>query len=619
MLRKITILIFLLLLMLSQSFSQNGGRRWGLSSNLTNLNSIRDDFAPHFNLNQDILYFNSDRGGKSHFYYVVPNPNNAFSEVKILKSLINPIESNQSYISCPTGNEAYFSAYRNSDKQSYLNIYKSIFNKNNWTEPTVIDSLMIDAFCSHVSVSPDGNVMVFASTRHGLSNDIDLWMSYRNDNGNWSSPIAINELNSQGNEITPFLHSSDTLYFSSNGYEGPGAYDIYMSTRSSNNMWNRPKPLFDFNTEFNESDFTILPDSKAIFASDRPGGLGKLDLYVSLPVISNNEKSEDKKVDLTIRTQISNIIAEQKSIISRYPSFHFFVSQSYELSLNNYKYTIDSLLFEYPNLITQFLLDNPNEILVIDSTIFNQKIISFFSSKGISSERLIFQKNSTKQQIIKCKLLSGKLLPIIELGNNQYNYKPPVVEVSIESREDITVANHSMALVTNKSKHDIEINDYKLPIRDIISLDEFDSEVFESDSIIINYKISSEKQIIADAKRVLFVSHQKIKESRIIDNGNYKFEQYFLILPDNNILGSDYFSTTYWSLIKSNLSVSKSVKIVYYNEAMKFQANKLRDLVLSFWKGRKIDVVLEMETYKENSTFSQDISTILINIQLIKP
>lgn len=601
----------------SDSFSQNGGRHWEIPSNIGIINSIADDFAPHFNANQGMLYFNSDRSGKSHFYYVNISSANEFSEVKFLKSEINPLENNQSYISCPSGDEAYFSTYRTSEKQSYLNIFKSIFHKNNWTEPIAVDSLICDAFCSHVTVSPDGNVMVFASTKNSKFNDIDLWMTYKNDNGSWSSPIAIDELNSHGNEVTPFLLSADTLYFSSDGYEGPGAFDVYVSTRR-NKTWNRPKPLFDINSEFNESDFTIMPDGKAVFASDRPGGLGNLDLYIAYPLMFANESSDVRSSDISIRTQVSNIIAEEHSIVARYPAFHFFVNQSFDLSKNTYYHIIDSLLFEYPIAISNFLLDNPNEILVVDSSSFNNKISSFFSSKGISKNRLIFQKGVFRQDVVKFKLLSGNPLPVIELSENTYSYKPPVIEVSIDSRDEINTGQHSLALVTNKSKHEIELNDNKLPLLDIISLEEFDSEVFESDTIIINYKISTEKQTIADAKRVLFVSHQKIKDAKIIENNNISYEEYFLVLPDNIFFESDYLSGEYLDLIKSSISTSKSVNIVYYNEPSKSQASKMKDLLSTVLPKSKQDISIEKRTYTENAFFSRDLSSILLQIQIIK-
>ena len=85
-------------------------------------------------------------------------------------------------------------------------------------------------------------------------------------------------LNSAENEITPFLAGDDTLYFASNGFGGKGGYDVYVTIKVSGE-WQPPVPVESINTSYNESDFVVLPGAAAVFASDRPGGKGGLDLY----------------------------------------------------------------------------------------------------------------------------------------------------------------------------------------------------------------------------------------------------------------------------------------------------------------------------------------------------
>lgn len=622
--RKISISeLFIIAIIILYSFSftdadaQNGSQKWGIPSNLTTLNSDKNDYATHHNKFQNILYFNSEREGKSYFYSTIPVEGGGFTEPKFLKSEINIRSQNQSYISVPNQSEAYFSTYRKSGRQSYLNIYRTIFQKNNWTSAFPVDSLIIDAFCSHVTVSPNGSIMLFSSTNGSSTGDIDLWMSYRNENGQWGTPVAVEELNSQGNEITPYLHSDDTLYFASDGYEGPGGYDIYISTRNAG-KWNRPKPVYDLNTEFNESDFTILKDGRAVFTSDRPGGLGLLDLYIVSPLTSNYSASDIRVPDISIRTQVSNIIAEKRSITSRYPAFYFFVRKSFEMFDNNYPQIIDSLLVEYPTIIAAFLKNNPSEILVIDSSSINNSIISFFNSKGIGSDRIIIQKTFAGPDVVKCKLLSGNSLPILELSENTYNYKPRVIEISIDSRDTFEISKHYLTLVTDRDKHEIQLNDKKLPLRDIISLEEYDSEVYDSDSTIINYKILSGNQVISESNRTLYVSHQQIKENRLIVDSTIKFEEYFLVLPDNIFFNSDYFSGDYFqSIIESSIH-SNSIKIEYYNDLMKSQAAKIKELLLSKITRKGYEINTVKKPFVENPSFSKDLADLIIRILVIK-
>jgi len=622
--RKISVLesyiitiIILYTFSISAAVAQNGNQKWGIPSNLTILNSDENDYGAHLNKFQNILYFNSEREGKSYFYSTLPGEGGGFTEPKFLKSAINIRSQNQSYISVPNESEAYFSTYRKSGRQSYLNIYRTIFQKNNWTSAFPVDSLIIDAFCSHVTVSPNGNIMVFSSTNSSSTGDIDLWMSYRNENGQWGTPVAVDELNSQGNEITSYLQADDTLYFASDGYEGPGGYDIYISTRSGG-KWNRPKPVYDLNTEFNESDFTILEDGRAVFASDRPGGHGLLDLYIVSPLTSNYAGSAVRLPDISIRTQVSSIVAEKRSIISRYPAFYFFVRKSFEMTNSNYPQIIDSLLVEYPSIIAAFLKNNPSEILVIDSSSINNSIISFFNSKGIGSDRIIIQKTFAGSDIIKCRLLSGNPLPIPEISESTYNYKPRVIEISIDSRDTFEITKHYLTLVTDRDKHEIQLSDKKLPLRDIISLEEYDSEVYDSDSVIINYKILSGNQVLSESNRTLYVSHQQIKETRLIIDSTAKFEEYFLVIPDNIFFNSDYFSGDYFqSIIESSIN-AKSIKIEFYNDLMKSQAAKIKELLSSKITKKGFEIVAIKKPYIENQTFSKDLADLIVRILVIK-
>jgi hypothetical protein len=596
--------------------SQNGSLRWTEPKNISVLNSEADEFAPHFNPYLNILYFNSDRDGKSYFYFADFIKTDSLSEPKFLKSEINVSGRNQSYLTCPSPTEAYYSQYRISGKQSYLNIYKTIFKKNNWTSGLLVDSLSSDSFCSHVTVSPDGNVMIFASTKNSSQNDIDLWMSYRNENGNWGAPFALDELNSQGNEISPFLLSDDTLYFSSDGYEGPGAYDIYTSIRTGG-KWNRPKPLYELNTEFNESDFCIIQNKYAVFSSDRPGGSGKLDLYMSYPVIHQISENIQQKREISIKTQATNIFAEKKSVISLYPGFHFFAGKSFESFDMKFSNIIDSLLYIYPENINDFLKNNPEEILILDSTEYNNNILLYFISRGMSKDRFIFRKSYDKSDIIKCKLLSGNQLPTIEISSDSYNYKPPVLEFSIESRENYKINSHILNFITNKNVHKIELSDVKLPFRDIISIVEYDDEVYLSDSIIINYKIIENGQTENDINRVLFVSRQQIKEQKTVNSEENIFKEYFLILPDKIFLNSDYFPNEYFRNIIDNSNNAKSIRVVYYNDEMNSQANKVKELLVSKLSNKKKPILVEKENYSENRNFSKNISQMIIRIEVM--
>lgn len=85
-----------------------------------------------------------------------------------------------------------------------------------------------------------------------------------------------------------FLPDMQTLYFAADYPEqGYGRYDIYKSIKAGN-RWTTPKNLGrNVNTDYWDSAPSISPDGKALyFSSNRPGGLGGIDLYVAF----KNEK-----------------------------------------------------------------------------------------------------------------------------------------------------------------------------------------------------------------------------------------------------------------------------------------------------------------------------------------
>ncbi len=611
------VVISFLLLSFVGANAQNGVRKWGSIINMNSINSEMDDFAPHYNLYQSLLYFNSDRTGKTYFYVVKLDNDETDTLPKLLKSDINDLGANQSYITSPSKDEAYFSKYRKGVNQSYLNIYRTVYHKQNWTNPFPVDSLAIDAFCSHVTVSPDGDVMVFASTRNSNENDIDLWMSYRNENGNWGAPFSIDELNSRGNEITPFLHSSDTLYFASDGYEGPGGYDLFFSTRADN-KWDRPRPLHHFNTEFDESDFTILPDGNAVFASNRPGGKGKLDLYLAKVLIEQPDNMYERFEDISIRTQVSNIVAEKRSVIRQFPSLYFFFKESFGTNIVHKGKILDSLIFNNHDNVANFLRSNPMEKLLIDSCEYNPQITVFFASRGIDDSRIKFRKPAINSDIIYFNTESGNPLPILESSTDNYSNKPPVIEFSVESRTSQIPGIHNLNIITNHSNHNIELKSNKLPIRDMISLEEYDDEIFNSDSIIIRYLILSDRQTIANSHRVLHVSRQETKENEYHEENNRLFTTFYFLIPEESFEVSNLFPSNYIDAIRSNLRPYSEFKIHYYNDSLYKAASKLNSIILDGLDKRKYKSSIVKLNHKENVIFSRDLSDIVLKVVVYK-
>jgi hypothetical protein len=281
---KFTFYLFLLLCLFLTAKSQNDLYDWNPPRNLEHLNSKADEFAASFNPYTGVLFFNSTKNENSLFYTTQFNLNKdilkSFSEPVLLTDEINQTSRNQSYISFSDKENAYFTSFRIFPRGSVMNIFQSRYIKNNWQEGEKIASLETDNFRFHPALSPSGNMMVFSEASSNNSEDADLWAAYRNDKNEWIITEKLDELNSNLSEITPFFAAEDTLYFASNGFSGKGGFDIY-STIKLNGRWQKPRPVTTLNTEFDESDFTRINSNIAIFSSNRPGGKGALDLWIT--------------------------------------------------------------------------------------------------------------------------------------------------------------------------------------------------------------------------------------------------------------------------------------------------------------------------------------------------
>jgi len=138
---------------------------------------------------------------------------------------------------------------------------------------------------SQPSFSADGKTLYYVRGKRSARGivDKDIWQSTLDDNGQWSKARKImGEVNTAFEEESVFIHPDGrTLYFSSNGHPGFGGMDIFVSHMEADGSWADPVNLgYPINTAADENSLLVGPTGNiAYFASDRPGGMGGLDLY----------------------------------------------------------------------------------------------------------------------------------------------------------------------------------------------------------------------------------------------------------------------------------------------------------------------------------------------------
>jgi tetratricopeptide (TPR) repeat protein len=162
-------------------------------------------------------------------------------------------------------------------------IYISKYNGSEWSYADNIGRSINSKYVeSNASISADGNTLYFSSDRASSIGGFDIFYSTR-ENGKWSKAENLGEvINTKANEESPFItNSGNTLYFSSDRPGTIGRMDIYYS-RLSSGSWTQPENLgMPYNSVDDDISFKYYEKyRKGYIARDLPGGFGKLDLYM---------------------------------------------------------------------------------------------------------------------------------------------------------------------------------------------------------------------------------------------------------------------------------------------------------------------------------------------------
>jgi OmpA-OmpF porin, OOP family len=166
------------------------------------------------------------------------------------------------------------------------NIYVSEKKNGNWQTPFPISDIINTDFNEGTcSISADGRTMVFVCCggRQGYGN-CDLYITYKIGN-EWAQPENMGNLINQNSwDSQPSLSADGRrLFFASDRKGGKGKRDIWMSVLDEKNSWQKPTNLGEgINTAADEySPFVHVNGSTLYFASRGLPGMGGSDLYFS--------------------------------------------------------------------------------------------------------------------------------------------------------------------------------------------------------------------------------------------------------------------------------------------------------------------------------------------------
>jgi outer membrane protein OmpA-like peptidoglycan-associated protein/tetratricopeptide (TPR) repeat protein len=175
------------------------------------------------------------------------------------------------------------------------------------------------------TISGNGLLLVFTGCMRddglGLC---DLYFS-ENRNGKWTAPKNMGRpINTRYSEKQPSLSSDGrVLYFTSNRPGGLGNYDLWMSTRNEDGSWSKPVNMGkSINSEGSDQSPFIHPDNKTLyFSSTGWPGMGRYDIFLSRRT-SDTSWSEPLNLGYPINTNNS----EQGLIVNAEANMAYFSS-----------------------------------------------------------------------------------------------------------------------------------------------------------------------------------------------------------------------------------------------------------------------------------------------------
>jgi WD40 repeat protein len=612
--------------------------------NVTILNTANDEFAPSWNNYTATLYYTSKVEGTEKLYTSNKNADGFFQEGKYLDAPINKVHENISYINFLSEDKAYFSSFLRSKSQPRLQLFYSNYQKKAWSEGFPIEEFASDKFVGQSSISPDKNQIVF--TVQSKDSDLDLMVSYRLEDGSWREPILLEIMNSIGDEITPHFASDDTLYFASNGQGGPGGFDIYFSVKSEG-IWQRPSPLYELNTEYDESDVCRLPNGDILFASNRPGGVGGLDIWLASNNNLPSNLRENTKLDINLQSYITNIIVNNNYEYTNLPVSSVFFLDDSTMELQSKLFVYKSLIdLQKINSIDESYTNSLNYIghrlariknaklkikahypglLEIDTTYKrNSKYYADLNIKKIhdylTTEFLIppsqivieyeFYQDDKRKPSISLSSSENEIFAQMEIRKDKIEVEQKLlpIDVRIEPAENLS----NWLAVLNLAGEEIIVYENKV-VKDRFTIDlvKYKHQLFESDFMNVfikaySYDGDSTIQVIPHS-----VEHHFSKKPKLVVEGSQYYDYNYIIAGnDQNIESNNYIATL--EKIYSSISMCKTIEISY-NKRKKF-AESLRDKLQSKIVNNQLNVNIIKSSKRTNDT-QLDENLIIIKVE----
>lgn len=585
------------------------------------LNSPYNDHTPIPTQNGDKLFFTSTRDGgvggdvkspmgeRFEDIWIWDKSKGLMSKPYNIKEPVNTSEHEATAGLSPDGKTLFI--YKSSRKYAG-DIYVSEMKDGKWTKPVKLSKKINKrrSVEKHASITPDGKTLYFSSDRRKGKGGRDIWVSTKNEKGEWEKPKSLDVINTKEDEEAPFiLADGKTLYFSSKGHGTLGGYDIYKSVKQDDGSWSKPENIgFPINTVRDDVYYFPLADEKtAYYTRTRKGvpdiyrvqvyGADRNILLVKGIVKDNREynntieavesNGDTAKYNNMLFVKNKKIVNEDSVITvnnvndKKIDNTVYFVPQSNAINVFDIKsnkntdlYQTNSNLGDYKFLLIreqdnkivydapEHIFDTKNikadETINTDEIVYNPILVKIETGKTKKVKCTPFDANSTefnsftkKELELVAESLNKYSQLVVNFSTNDY-LKP-------QNKSDVLEARQKAAVDFIKNKGIAEDRIYTDLSPNDIGEDCLEYTIYDTESVEKAKEEKEERKKVTPPDTTTVVVADKTMEINI-ENVYFNFNKYKLKVKENNSLNK------LANYLKENTTAR--IKVVGYTDAV---------------------------------------------------